>query len=271
MLFALALDTMRSVARGATYSGFSPALLTVGGAPDTWLELPGLPPLAAEIDADATATTIRWAGVEPVTIVDGSPIQLGVWTLYLFRVRAPADKQAEVRRLESFLDDPADAPALTTHYGRELRIGSLVPVVLGSAGCCALRAESDWPPLAAVLFRDEEGRVWLHPIPGVQVQRNDALVRGRARLVSGDSISVLARGARRAMRFEDPHEEVDRLLGVAAVSPDEEAAPPVSASLRDRVGRVLGAHAHVSYEEAALLAGALGALAAYVAAFAARF
>ena len=249
MIFAVALkndgaSSASAVAR-ETRDGES---LRVGGSAGDDLYLPGLGATALTLAASGGAWRATfWDGGERV-VADGEWVLLGVWSvLVLLREEGTAEARA---------DD--DLPYFELGGSRTDGLAPDAPALLGSAPWCSLRlAGSHVAVVAVALLRAPSGTT-VYRLPGVELDRNGERVPHSARLA--DSDTVAARGGP-PIRYRDPQEELDRLLGVLR---DDEPPPPDPPPESPKV-------ALVTYEEAVLWAAAAAVLVTYVAIFAERF
>lgn len=254
MLFVVALRHFGATGAAMIWrSGLRGEVVRLGDSSRADLRLAGAGAAAAELLSDGAAWRLRRPDGSVRRVRDGDTVTYGPWIVVLLLAEEP-DATAEAPPPEDLLGGDADAglPRFSAEGGEPSYVRDRMPALLGAAPWCALRVEAVGLPVAAVVRRDGAGATVVYPIPGVDLRRDGERVTMPTRLRDADALRAGGAGAP-VMRFADPQEELDRLLGTVVLESPSRTPPP-------RLGR--GDDAFVTLAEAALWAvGAAVALA----------
>lgn len=267
MLYVIALN-----ARGASGASMlwrddgEGRLLRIGEHPTCDLRLSGAGIATCDLWFESRVWRVRRPDGSVAAVADGDTFIVGHWTLMLLvgdgrqEERISDDALSAKTRSRSAFSHVTSRPWLERE-GRQLaELSDELPVMAGASDCCAIHIPWTREAVAAVIRRD--GRATrCYPVAGTTLKRNGAPIAVPVVLADGD---VLALDDAPAIRYVDPDEEIDRLLGVLRneTSDSLPPAPPRVLTATKRVASVVGTRpeALVSIWEAALAAGTLTAV-----------
>jgi hypothetical protein len=229
VLFVIALRAL-GAAGAAMISRPARRGLTVriGGSAVDDIRLTGAVGAGAELLCDGDGWTLR-AGGRVRRASDGTSFVLGPWTIVVALGDDGPPLAGDAARLE--LDGEGD-----------IALPGSEPALVGAADWCAVRIPRLAIPVAAVLRSDPSGATWLYPLDAVPLRRNGARVRAPVRLADGDTIRL----GGETVRFADPREQLDRLLGAVRGEPPPRPRTP-QATTTEVVLWTVGAAALVGY------------------------
>jgi hypothetical protein len=278
MLYLVAISTagLPKVVRARVEPGRrSP--VTIGGGPEDDVTLDGLPCAVASLARSGSRWKVSLDTGLRDEIADGSTVSFGGWCVWLFADEQPGDLlggELDGRALAEVLSNSAldEGPSLEFPGGR-LHLDGQRPLVVGNVAGSDLRLAGEPTGCAVAVRRHASGGTFLYPLNSAGVRRNGQRVTRRARLSDGDGVE-LAPGASSTLRFRDPEETLDRLLGeirsgtaTDRVQAARAAAPDSRSAVRRTLERV---GASVSAWEAGLWAAGASVAAAYAALVLAR-
>lgn len=267
MLYVIALN-----ARGASGASMlwrddgEGRLLRIGEHPTCDLRLSGAGIATCDLWFESRVWRVRRPDGSVAAVADGDSFIVGQWMLMLILGDCMQEDPLSdcafggKTRSSSTLEHGASRPWLERE-GRQLaELSDELPVMIGGSDCCAIRIPYTREAVAAVLRRD--GRATrCYPVAGTSLKRSGAPIAVPVVLADGD---VLALDDAPAIRYVDPDEEIDRLLGVLRnEAPDSPPpTPPRVVTATERVASVVGTRpdALLSIWEAALAAGTLTAV-----------
>lgn len=267
MLYVIALN-----ARGASGASMlwrddgEGRLLRIGEHPTCDLRLPGAGIATCDLWFEARVWRVRRPDGTVAAVADGDSFIVGHWMLMLIvGVCTPEDSQPD--DANSTRPQPgsqfargASRPWLEREGWQIAELSDDLPVMIGGGDCCSVHIPWTREAVAAVIRRD--GRATrCYPVAGTTLSLNGAPIANPVLLSDGD---VLALADAPAIRYVDPDEEIDRLLGVLRneASDSPTPAPPRVLTATERVTSVVGTRpeALLSLWEAALAAGTLAAV-----------
>lgn len=267
MIYVIALNARG--AAGASMVWREPGdgrLLRIGEHATCDLRLPGAGIATCDLWFEAHSWRVRRPDGSVAAVNDGDSFVVGQWMLMLLVCTGePEEAESDVplgacSTPGSAFANRGSRPWLEAEGQRLVELADDLPVMMGGGDCCAVRIPWTREAVAAVLRCD--GRITrCYPVAGTTLTRNGLRIDAPVVLADGD---VLAVNDAPAIRYVDPDEEIDRLLGVlrgeATARPEPEPRRMPTAS--ERVAGLVGSRpgAFLSVWEAALAAGTLVAV-----------
>lgn len=267
MLYLIALN-----ARGASGASMlwrddgEGRLLRIGEHPTCDLRLPGAGIATCDLWFESRVWRVRRPDGSVSAVADGDSIIVGHWMLMLivgdFKPEDPqsADTLSARTRSSSAIEHGSSRPWLEREGWRLAELSDDLPVMIGGGDFCAVHIPWTREAVAAVIRRD--GRATrCYPVAGTTLSRNGTPIAAPVVLTDGDDLAL---DDAPAIRYVDPDEEIDRLLGVLRNEASDGPTPTPARVLTatERVASVVGTRpeALLSVWETALAAGTLTAV-----------
>ncbi len=220
MLYVLALRHFGAtgaamIARSATRG----TVVRLGDSSRADMRLAGAGVSPVELLSDGERWRVRRPDGSGHRVRDGDSISLGPWLLVLVEVDDIAAESSHVNVELPRFEIADHVPSV---------LSDTAPTILGAAPWCGLTAPGIDVPAAAIVVRDARGSTIVYPIPGVELRRNGRAVAARVALSDGDVLDT-GHASPTRLRFSDPREELDRLLGALrsdGTAPEVTPPPP---------------------------------------------
>ena len=242
------------------------SLLRIGEHPTCDLRLSGAGIATCDLWCEADGWRVRRPDASVAKPSDGESFLVGPWTVVLLLgsgEEAPAMGEVGRSTWASPVQDPnggCGGPGFEIDGRRLADAGHGLPVLLGGGEGCAVRIPWTREAFAAIVRR-RRGETRCYPLAGTSLTRNGRSIDCPETLADGD---VLALADAPAIRFVDPDEEIDRLLGVlrgeSASRPSNEASEARTSSRAPAAVIGGGRDAVFSIWEVLLAGGAVAAV-----------
>lgn len=265
MIYLIALNARGAAGASMIWrSDAADLLVRIGEHPTCELRLHGAGIATCDLWCDGDEWSIRRPDGTVGRVADGQCVVVGQWTVLML-----LDRDADAAALRPAagpdpgfhaVDDDPPRPHFVLDGTPLGVLADDVPRLVGGAPCCAVRLPWTREPVAGIVRRGAR-RTRCYPVPGSSLSRNGSAVAAAITLHDGDALALADSPA---LRFVDPDEEVDRLLGLLRDEPcaDEPAEPLRPVPARERVRRVAIARllAPATIEAALALAAAAAVL-----------
>ncbi len=192
------------------------SLLRIGEHPTCDLRLSGAGIATCDLWCEADGWRVRRPDGSVAKPSDGDSFLVGPWTVVLLLGDgdgAPVTGDIGGSTWQSPAPDSCGGgggPGFEIDGRRLADAGHGLPVLLGGGEGCAVRIPWTREAFAAIVRR-RRGGTRCYPLAGTSLMRNGRPIDGPETLADGD---VLSLADAPAIRFVDPDEEIDRLLGI---------------------------------------------------------
>lgn len=240
-------------------------VVRIGGGVRDQVRLAGCS-TSADLFFDGRVWRIRFADGVVRRIGDGDGISLDEWHVTLLIDDDPPHSAAQSDVDAAWFESDTQAPCPIT---------AGAPALIGTARWCSIRLPEAEFPTIGIVRRNRSHETRLHTIPGIAILVNGQTVRDSIRLADGAVLEVWSAAQRRPIRYRDPCEEIDRILGTIAqpATPDSPDPGRVETSIAGRLRELVGTNprAMLRPDEAVLVAIVVSAVVGFAVLVAAQW